>query len=265
MILRSVGLAGMVVVAVAVSAALTLLPALLSILGPRLDALAVRRVAVGTTATDAGPRLARWVMARPVAVLIPTLGLPAAPRRAVPARPLQRARRDDPAGVGAIAGRVRPPPAAVRGGRVRAAHAGGPDDRTGDVTGEPRRALRLDPPARGRSAHHPGREPRRRRSAADALAVPAALRRRRRSAGSVSPAAAGRDDAWRPHRGHDLHPVRAEPRRGPCARPRPARGSGRARGARRDVGARRRRRGGGDRRRGPDRRRLPAGRRSSSW
>jgi RND superfamily putative drug exporter len=73
MILRSVGLAGMVVVAVAVSAALTLLPALLSILGPRLDAFAVRRVAVGTTGEGRWADLARRVMAHPVAVLIPTL------------------------------------------------------------------------------------------------------------------------------------------------------------------------------------------------
>ncbi len=75
MILRSVGLAGAVVVGLAVLAALTLLPALLSILGPRLDALAVRKV---TTAADGeGPwaRLARRVMAHPVAVLVPTLAL----------------------------------------------------------------------------------------------------------------------------------------------------------------------------------------------
>jgi RND superfamily putative drug exporter len=75
MILRAVGMAGAIVVGFAVLAALTLLPALLSIAGSRLDALAVRRVAA--VADEEGPwaRLARWVMKRPVAVLVPTLGL----------------------------------------------------------------------------------------------------------------------------------------------------------------------------------------------
>jgi putative drug exporter of the RND superfamily len=75
MILRSVGIAGALVVGLAVLAALTLLPALLSVLGPRLDALAVRRISTGTVGEGRWARLARWVMARPVAVLVPTLGL----------------------------------------------------------------------------------------------------------------------------------------------------------------------------------------------
>ncbi len=75
MILRSVGLAGAVVVGLAVLAALTLLPALLSILGPRLDALAVRRVTVASDGDGAWARLARRVMNRPIAVLVPTLAL----------------------------------------------------------------------------------------------------------------------------------------------------------------------------------------------
>ncbi len=75
MILRSVGLAGAIVVGLAVLAALTLLPALLSILGPRLDALAVRKVAPAADGDGRWARLARWVMRRPVAVLIPTLAL----------------------------------------------------------------------------------------------------------------------------------------------------------------------------------------------
>ena len=44
MILRSVGIAGAIVVLLAASSALTLLPALLAIVGPRIDALAIRRV-----------------------------------------------------------------------------------------------------------------------------------------------------------------------------------------------------------------------------
>ncbi|MEO6207419.1 MAG: MMPL family transporter [Candidatus Limnocylindrales bacterium] len=75
MILRSVGIAGAIVVALAVTAALTLLPAMLTLLGPRLDRLAVRKVTVTSHVDGPWARLARWVMRRPWAVLIPTLGL----------------------------------------------------------------------------------------------------------------------------------------------------------------------------------------------
>ena len=73
MILRSVGIAGAIVVALAVASALTLLPAILTILGARVDRFAVRKVA-RTPGTE-GPwsRLARRVMRHPVAVIIPTL------------------------------------------------------------------------------------------------------------------------------------------------------------------------------------------------
>ena len=73
MILRSVGIAGAIVVGLAVASALTLLPALLVLLGSRLDRFAVRSV-VPTARTDgAWSRLARRVMRHPVAVLVPTL------------------------------------------------------------------------------------------------------------------------------------------------------------------------------------------------
>ena len=75
MILRSVGIAGAIVVALAVSAALTLLPALFAVVGVRLDALRVRRVVASPSEDGPWARLARWVMARPVAVLVPTLAL----------------------------------------------------------------------------------------------------------------------------------------------------------------------------------------------
>ena len=73
MILRSVGIAGAVVVLFSVSAALTLLPAILLVVGERIDALALR--SVRATPDDRGPwaRLARRVMDRPLAVLVPTL------------------------------------------------------------------------------------------------------------------------------------------------------------------------------------------------
>ncbi|MDQ2964580.1 MAG: MMPL family transporter, partial [Chloroflexota bacterium] len=75
MILRSVGIAGAVVVALAVSAALTLLPALLAVVGTRLDALRVRSVAVRSDGDGPWARVAHAVMRRPVAVLIPTLAV----------------------------------------------------------------------------------------------------------------------------------------------------------------------------------------------
>jgi RND superfamily putative drug exporter len=75
MILRSVGIAGAIVVGLAVAAALTLLPAVLAILGPRIDRWSVRRVTVEPGADGPWARLARRVMRHPVAVLVPTLSL----------------------------------------------------------------------------------------------------------------------------------------------------------------------------------------------
>ena len=74
-ILRSVGIAGAIVVGLAVAAALTLLPAILSVLGPRIDSLRVRRVDGGDGADGPWARLARRVMRHPVAVFVPTLAL----------------------------------------------------------------------------------------------------------------------------------------------------------------------------------------------
>jgi RND superfamily putative drug exporter len=74
--LRSLGLAGSMVVAVSVLAALTLLPASLSLLGRNIDALPLRRQAPsGASATERGfwARLAHTVMAHPVAIFVPTL------------------------------------------------------------------------------------------------------------------------------------------------------------------------------------------------
>ncbi|HZB47600.1 MAG TPA: MMPL family transporter, partial [Mycobacteriales bacterium] len=83
--LRSMGFGGMAAVLVAMAAALTLLPALLSVLGPRVDALPVRRRsrrAVRPAGEGMWARIARSVMRRPViyavsvvAVLL-ALGLP---------------------------------------------------------------------------------------------------------------------------------------------------------------------------------------------
>jgi RND superfamily putative drug exporter len=75
MILRSVGIAGAIVVGLAVAAALTLMPAILAIVGTRIDRFAIRRVAVGAPTDGRWAGLARAVMRRPVAVLLPTLAL----------------------------------------------------------------------------------------------------------------------------------------------------------------------------------------------
>jgi RND superfamily putative drug exporter len=75
MILRSVGIAGAIVVGLAVSSALTLLPAILAIVGTRIDALAIRKVKVEPGADGPWARLARRVMRHPVAVFIPTLAI----------------------------------------------------------------------------------------------------------------------------------------------------------------------------------------------
>ncbi|MGE0520141.1 MAG: MMPL family transporter [Candidatus Binatia bacterium] len=71
--LVSMGIAAAVVVALAVLCALTLLPALLVALGPRIDfgRLPLPRVVRG----GLWRRLATWVMRRPLAVLIPTVAL----------------------------------------------------------------------------------------------------------------------------------------------------------------------------------------------
>jgi putative drug exporter of the RND superfamily len=75
MILRSVGIAGAIVVLLAGSSALTLLPALLAIVGLRIDALAIRRVVPRDDPNGPWARLARRVMAHPVAILVPTLAV----------------------------------------------------------------------------------------------------------------------------------------------------------------------------------------------
>jgi len=75
MILRSVGIAGAIVVAFAVAAAMTLLPAVLAIVGVHLERLRIRRVQPMAGAEGRWSRLAWWVMRRPIAVLLPTLAV----------------------------------------------------------------------------------------------------------------------------------------------------------------------------------------------
>jgi RND superfamily putative drug exporter len=78
MVLRSVGIAGAAVVALAVASAVTLLPAVLATLGPRIDAFPVRlpwrrRASAPATRDGAWGRLARRVMARPLVFFVPVV------------------------------------------------------------------------------------------------------------------------------------------------------------------------------------------------
>jgi RND superfamily putative drug exporter len=77
--LRSMGIAGALVVGMSVLAALTLLPAALSVLGKRIDALAIGPLAAAAARAGQGEgfwtHLAHLVMRRPVAVLVPLLAL----------------------------------------------------------------------------------------------------------------------------------------------------------------------------------------------
>src|SRR3954471_16741305 len=75
MILRSVGIAGAIVVGLAVLAALQPLPATLALLGNRVDRLSVCTVTAEPSPDGPWARLARRVMRHPVAVLVPTLTL----------------------------------------------------------------------------------------------------------------------------------------------------------------------------------------------
>ena len=159
-------------------------------------------------------------MDHPVAVLVPTLAVAAAPRVAVPARPLQRAGRHDPA---ARACRRAPPSTGSTRdfgeGEFAPIVLADPDRRARRRPGEHRGAVRLLAPARGRPADRPRRQPRRRRPAADARPVPAPLRRpggpprpirrRRRSRATTK----GDLTAFTLY-----DAVRPEPRRGPGAR-----------------------------------------------
>jgi putative drug exporter of the RND superfamily len=72
--LVSMGMGGAIVVALAVIFALTFLPALLAVLGPRIHA---GRLPFVGEARHVGPwrRVATWVMRHPVAVLVPTLAV----------------------------------------------------------------------------------------------------------------------------------------------------------------------------------------------
>jgi RND superfamily putative drug exporter len=120
--LHSVGLGGMLTVAFSIIAAVTLLPALLGVLGERVNATALR-----TLIHDGLSRRARLLAralalghASPCADLATDAGLPPAAGRTVPQCAAGRARRLDFAAVGQVARRLRHTQHAVRSERDNA-------------------------------------------------------------------------------------------------------------------------------------------------
>jgi len=73
MMLRSVGIGAVIVITAAILAALTLMPAVLGILGPRINAFRVLPALLGRNDRDMWGALSRWVMARPLQVAVPTI------------------------------------------------------------------------------------------------------------------------------------------------------------------------------------------------
>jgi RND superfamily putative drug exporter len=73
--LWAMGIGGAIVVALAVVFALTFLPALLAVLGPRIHAGRLPALLPAAFGRGAWHRMATWVMRRPLQVLVPTLAL----------------------------------------------------------------------------------------------------------------------------------------------------------------------------------------------
>ena len=73
MMLRSIGMGGMLVMVVSFLIAITLLPAILSVLGHRVDRLSLVRRRPETEGSGFWRRLASWVMAHPFAVSVPLI------------------------------------------------------------------------------------------------------------------------------------------------------------------------------------------------
>jgi RND superfamily putative drug exporter len=217
MILRSVGIAGAIVVFLAVASAVTLLPALLAIVGTRIDALAIRRTLPSDDPDGRWARLARWVMRRPDRGPHPDAG-PAAPARS----PFLHVRFNAPDST------ILPASVPSRAAFDRLAATFGEGEfapltlairTTGPATSPQNLAALYDYSRRRlRTRGSPSRGPRRRRPATEARPVPAALRRPQRARATGSSRWRSRDDEGRPDRVHGLHAVRAEPAGGPGAR-----------------------------------------------
>ena len=234
MILRSVGIAGAIVVGLAVASALTLLPAILTVLGPGWTAWRAPRVADGRRRTARGRGWRGGSCAtrsrcssRPLRFLL-VLG-----------SPFLHVRFNAPDAT------ILPPevPSRAAFDRLQAEFGEGEFApivlaiRTDGAATSPANlaalydySRRLAPGSAGR----PRRQPGRRRSAPDARPVHAAVWRPERPARPLHPDGPGGDDQGRPDGVHAVHAVRAEPRRGPGARGGPP--TGRAARSRRRPG-----------------------------
>ncbi len=91
--LVSMGICGAMVVAISVLLGLTFLPALLSVLGPRINRLSVPVLRPRPFGQGMWHRIAVAVMRRPVIVLVPTVAVLLAAGRALPAPPPRQHRR----------------------------------------------------------------------------------------------------------------------------------------------------------------------------
>lgn len=69
--MRSMALGGALVAFIAVASSLTVLPALLAVIGPRVNALSIRRAWIQGNGSAFWSRLANWVMRRPITVALP--------------------------------------------------------------------------------------------------------------------------------------------------------------------------------------------------
>ena len=215
MILRSVGIAGAIVVGLAVArGAHAAARAPDHRRPPDRSPSRSGRSAPQAARTDRGHASRNRVMRRPVAVLVPTLGI-----LLLLGSPFLHVRFNAP-DASILPASV---PSRVAFDRLTAAFGEGEfapivlavrTDRAGHDAGQPRprstttpRRLAADPRVVA------GRQPRRRRSAPDARPVPAPVRRPNRSArtDSCSDGARGHDPR-RPHGLHDLHAVRPQPR-----------------------------------------------------
>ncbi len=212
MILRSVGIAGAIVVGLAVASALTLLPAILTILGPRIDRLARPPGVGGRRPTDAtapgrgSPGGSCATRSRCSSRRCCSCSCSA--RRSCTSGSTPRTRRS-----------CRPrSPSRAAFDRLQAEFGEGEfapivlairTDGPATDAGQPGRPVRLLAPPRGGPARRPRRQPRRRRPAADARAVPAALRRPERAARPLRADRAGRDDPRRPDGVHAHHAATA--------------------------------------------------------
>ena len=179
------------------------------------------------TATDgAWARLAQRVMRHPVAVLIPTLALPARARLAVPARPVQRPGRVDPAAGRRRRARPSTGSSAEFGeGEFAPIVRRHPDRRPGDRR-RPTSAALYDWSRRLAADPRVARvdslvdvDPRLSLRAVRSCSTPTRTGR----ATATSQTALAATTTRRPDRVHADHPLRPEPRRGTRAGRRPAR------------------------------------------